>query len=342
MNNFKVLTKKEEETLSREELKEYYKNLREYLLNREYTNMTPGAIKVGPKLKNITNKLATAVTKIFSDKNVEWKSDGQENIPDGPVLFAHTHQGILDGFVWIPKLDRHCFVLHGSDVNKLLLYAQYNTGLILAKKSLSTRDTDEKKKEVKEFNQNAKLDMIELLLNGHSISYFPEGTWNLSPNKLHLPVNIGFLDVARKAGVPIIPVVHEFTYDSSTEKERIVGIHSRFGKPITIGLEDDIFEKLADYEEQISTMRWELIEEKGMHSRKDVSNMEYINFLKGNYKNLKLGHLNVEMEQDNIYGAKDDFYKFNHINAVPYNEQGEFEPTAEVKKINELIKKHNI
>lgn len=57
---------------------------------------------------------------------------------------------------------------------------------------MSGRDTDEKKKIVKKYNLNAKMDMIELLINGHSISYFPEGTWNLSPNKLHLPINIGF------------------------------------------------------------------------------------------------------------------------------------------------------
>lgn len=71
---------------------------------------------------------------MFSSKNVKIISDGQENIPDGPDIFAHTHQGILDGFVWIPQIDRHCFILHGSDVNKLLLMCQYNTGLILTKK----------------------------------------------------------------------------------------------------------------------------------------------------------------------------------------------------------------
>ena len=221
VENIKILSMKEEAELSPEELITYYNSLKEYLLKRKYTNLTPGALRIGPKLKKITNKLATKVTKMFSSKNVKIISDGQENIPDGPVIFAHTHQGILDGFVWIPEIDRHCFILHGSDVNKLLLMCQYNTGLILTKKSMSSRDTDEKKKMVKKYNLNAKMDMIELLINGHSISYFPEGTWNLSPNKLHLPINIGFLDIAKKAGVPVIPVVHEFTYKSDSDKEKI-------------------------------------------------------------------------------------------------------------------------
>ena len=333
---------KEEAELSPEELITYYNSLKKYLLKRKYTNLTPGALHIGPKLKKLTNKLATKVTKMFSSKNVKIISDGQENIPDGPVIFAHTHQGILDGFVWIPQIDRHCFILHGSDVNKLLLMCQYNTGLILTKKSMSGRDTDEKKKIVKKYNLNAKMDMIELLINGHSISYFPEGTWNLSPNKLHLPINIGFLDIAKKAGVPVIPVVHEFTYKSDSDKEKIEKVHSRFGKPICIDFNDNIFKKLKEYEEQISTMRWELIEEKGIYERKYISNEEYSRFLNGNYRNLKLGKLDIEMEQDNIFGAKDDFYKFHHINAVPVNEKGELEPTNEVKKLIKINEEHGI
>ena len=342
VENIKILSMKEEAELSPEELITYYNSLKEYLLKRKYTNLTPGALHIGPKLKKLTNKLATKVTKMFSSKNVKIISDGQENIPDGPVIFAHTHQGILDGFVWIPEIDRHCFILHGSDVNKLLLMCQYNTGLILTKKSMSSRDTDEKKKMVKKYNLNAKMDMIELLINGHSISYFPEGTWNLSPNKLHLPINIGFLDIAKKAGVPVIPVVHEFTYKSDSDKEKIEKVHSRFGKPICIDFNDNIFEKLKEYEEQISTMRWELIEEKGIYERKYISTEEYSRFLNGNYRNLKLGKLDIEMEQDNIFGAKDDFYKFHHINAVPVNEKGELEPTNEVKKLIKINEEHGI
>lgn len=48
------------------------------------------------------------------------------------------------------------------------------------------------------------------------------------------------------------------------------------------------------------------------------------------------------MEQDNIFGAKDDFYKFHHINAVPVNEKGELEPTNEVKKIIKINEEHGV
>lgn len=341
-NEFRVLSLKEERELSTGELKQYYKELREYVLSRKLTNTTPGATTIAPKLKKITNKIAVAVTKAFSDKNVEWICDGKENIPEGAVILAHTHQGILDGFLWIPHFDRHCIILHGSDVNKLLLACQLNTGLVLAKKEDKDCNNIKKNNDVREYNHNAKLDMIKLLLEGHSISWYPEGTWNLSPNKLHLPMSFGFLDAARKANVPVIPVVHEFTYESDDKKEKISKIHSRYGKPIYITQDDDIEEKLEEYKTAISTMRWELIEEKGTYSRKTVSNQDYINYLKGNYKNLKLGKLNVKMERDNIYAGNQEFYEFHHINDIPFDEEGNLLETEEVRRLTLINKKHGI
>ncbi len=339
---FKILSAKEEDSLTKQELNDYYKKLRDYALNRKLTNTTIGATTLGPILKNISNKLAIMVTKMFSDKNVDWVADGQENIPVGPVILAHSHQGVLDGFVWIPKIKEHCLVLHGADVNKLLLMAQLNTGLILVKKAMPGRDSKEKQTKIKQYNEQAKLDMIKLLLEGHSISYFPETTWNLSPNKLHLPIHNGFLYIARRTGVPIVPVVHEFSYDTSTKKEHITKIHTKFGKAIYIDYNDNIDEKLEEYDEQISTMRWDLIEEKGLYSRDEISNQEYINFLEGNYKNLKLGKLDLEKERANIYGASDDFYKFHYINDVAYNDKGQLLETKEIQKVKKLCPKNTI
>ena len=183
--------------------------------------------------------------------------------------------------------------------------AQVNTGLILVDK------------ESKENRQNAKLDMIHILLKGHSIMYFPEGTWNLSPNKLHLPISYGFLDIACKADAAVVPMVMEYSYNSTKAVECIKKIHIRFGKVIYVKTHDDLKQKMTEYEEVISTMRWELMEEKGVFSRKTVSNQEYINFLKGNMHNLKLGGIDLDSERSHILGADDDFYLFHHINDVP-------------------------
>lgn len=321
---FKVLSYKEEKLLTTEELKEYYKYLKEYVLQRKLTNTTACATTIAPHLKKPTNKIASALTKAMTNKNVEWIVEGQENIPEGTIILAHTHQGILDNFIWIPEVKQHCILLHGQEVNKLLILAQLNTGLVFVKK------------EDKVNNHNAKLDMLKLLLEGHSISYFPEGTWNLSPNKLHLPLSFGVIDVAKKTSVPIIPVAHEYTYDTTKEKETITKIHSKFGTPIYIKIEDNLIEKLNEYDEAISTLKYELIEAKGITKRSNITNYDYINFLKGSYKNLKLGHLNLDKERRNIFDAKNDFYKFFHINDIPYDEQGNLLETEETRKVKRL------
>lgn len=329
---YEMLAYSEEKRLSKEQLEKYYKKLRNTLIKRKMRVTTPGALTIAPKLKGITGKIAQKVSTILSGGEMDVVCDGIENIPMGAVLFACTHQGIMDNFVWIPSCPRHCVILHAKDVNKLLLLAQINTGLILV--SQDTKDVVNRK--------NAKLDMIHILLKGHAIRYFPEGAWNLSPNKLHLPMSYGFLEIAQKAGAPVIPVVTEHTYDTSKSRERILKTHICYGKPIYVDIKDDLSEKLEEYKAAISTMRWELIEEKGLFSRSQITNIDYINYLKGNMYNFELGNKDIDKERGRIYGANLEFYKFHHINDVPWDAWGELCQTEEVGRLKWINRVHGI
>jgi len=95
---------------------------------------SPGAITIAPKLKKMVNGIASIVTKALSGGKYEKVVEGIENIPDGSVIFACTHQGILDNFVWIPDNPKHALIVLGMEINKLLLYAQYDIGLIFVTK----------------------------------------------------------------------------------------------------------------------------------------------------------------------------------------------------------------
>ena len=293
---------------------------------------TPGALTVAPKLKKITNKIARAVTDAFTVKAAEKVVTGRENIPDGPVIFASSHQGILDNFAWIPETPYHAVIMHGEDTRILLVLAQLNTGLIL----VARYKKDWKKRIL------AKLDMMTALLKGHSVYICPEAAWNLSPNKLHLPVNHGFLDVARKVQVPVVPMTVDYTYDTSTEKEKITKINIHYGKPICIGREDSLQNKLDEYTEEIATWRWKFIEEKGVFQRKEISNYEYINFLKGNIRNLELGKKRVEVERESIQGAAEEFYRFHHLNDHRFDENGNLLETEEVERLKRINLEHGI
>lgn len=258
--------------------------------------------------------------------SVETVTDGLENIPDGPVIFASTHQGMLDGFVWITDCPKHAIFFHSAEANKALLLAQINTGLILV-----TKNKEKVKNRI-----NAKLDMITVLVNGHSVCIFPEIAWNLSPNRLHLPINWGFLDVAQKTQVPIVPMVIEYTYDTSSTKEKITHIHIRYGAPITVTVKDKLLDKLEEYKEKISTMRWDLIEEKGFFARKEIGNLDYINYVKGNLRNLELGKIDIKVENQGIQGANQEFYQFYPINNFAWDAWGELLGTQEAERLKKL------
>lgn len=47
-----------------------------------------------------------------------------ENIPEGPVTFAATHQGILDSFVWISNCPKYVVLFHGAETNKLGMHGE--------------------------------------------------------------------------------------------------------------------------------------------------------------------------------------------------------------------------
>ncbi len=354
--DFKILSNKEERKLTTKEKKEYYQKLREYLLKRKLTNTTPGARKLAPKLKKATAQISIHLTHFMTNKNLDWsyeiredatipeettkikngyviekdpKYQNQTVIPEGPVIFAHTHQSLLDNFMWNPTTDKHCIILHSIKTKKFLLYSQYNTGLTYVRKG------------DKEHSRNSKYDMIRLLQEGHSYFICPETTWLLSPNKLHLPLHYGFLDTARKAHVPVVPVVHEYSFDTSGEKAKIVKIHTVYGRPIIVKEEDDLSEKLEEYQEIISTIRWSLIEEKGLFKREDVKIDDYIKFLKFQYHDLEFGGIDVNVERENIFSAGDEFYKFHHINDIPLR-NGVLEEPEEVKKLRKINKEHGI
>lgn len=322
-SKFRFLSRREEECLSEKEKNAYYGALRMYCQNRKLTNTTFAATKIGPILKKPTEAIARVVCKILAGGEVKIVVDGTENIPNGSVIFASTHQGVMDGFVWIPYCPKHALIFHGKEVNKLLLMAQVNTGLILASKDINNTEQ----------RRNAKLDLISVLLKGHSVYICPEGLWNLSPNLLHLPITWGFLDAAQKAGRPIVPMCIEYTYDTSGEKERIPFVHLRYGEPIIVKEDDDLAEKLEEYREKISTMRWELMEEKGLFPRYKITNWDYINYMKGNYKNLDMGKIDIEADTKAIYGADSERYQFQHINIVPWDAWGQLKCTEEVEKL---------
>ena len=220
---FKILTREEEKELTQKELKEYYINLRNYLSKRKLTNTTIGATTISPKLRGLVNKHYEKET-----KKIKMTYEGQEDIPSERVIFVHSCVPYLNKTILINKNDRHCLLFGDKESNKILLLQQLVNGLIIDSKG----------------NDNAKLDAIRLLLEGNSISCFVDN-YNLK-DIYDNPTN-SFIDIAKKAGVPIVPVVHDIKYIG----DRITKIHTIYEEVIYIDEYDDLLDKLKEYEDII-------------------------------------------------------------------------------------------
>lgn len=325
-NNFRILCSQEEKKLNKNELIEYYKELRKYLTNSKPENITKGSLSICQLINPAVRQV------LYHFCGYEIIVEGNDKV-DGLVgIYAHTHQSKMDHVNLIASNPNHTIILNSSILSMLYKMVLSINGVIYVDKNDKTS------------RNNAKIEMIRLLLQGKSITMFPESAWNCSPNKLHLPLYIGMIDIAKKAKVPIIPVVQEYFYDETKVdgKERVLKVIIHYGEPIYVNENDDLFAKLEEYSESISTIRWNLIERKGLYNRKEVTTESYINFLKGCKRNLKNAGIDIEVEKKGIFGANTDFYLFHHINAIDYDEQNNLLPTQHVRKLIKLFDENNI
>lgn len=158
-------------------------------------------------------------------------------------------------------------------------------------------------------------------MNDHSVVWFPEGAWNLSPNKFLLPIRYGFLDAARIANIPVIPSIIEYEYDKNFKNMKRITI--RFGKALYVQDFADLNILLQKYIEIMSTMQWELMEQRGIVKRSEWNvDKDYKLFLERSYKDLKFGKIDLEKERKNIFQADSDFYLFHEINDYKYDDDG--------------------
>ena len=328
MKEFKILTNEEEKKLSKEELIEYYKKLKEYLKNTKYKQQHNLTLKIKETLNPLTKKIVNLVMKY------KFIIDGQENVPTGPVIYACSHQDFNDITNSIYANPEHCLTLNASNIRAWIKPLLINNGVIFMDRNS------------KYSRYEATIEMEKALAKGKSINIYPEATWNCTPSKLHLPFYIGMIKMAQRIQVPIIPVVQEYTYDETKldGKSHVISVHIRFGKPVHVGYDDDILEKLAEFDEIFSTIRWELIEEKApkennkdrlttaiidgkkeiVYDRDKISNRLYTNYIETRINDWKLPGNDIIEERDAVFGSNDERYLMYPVNDVEYKKNKDY------------------
>ncbi len=160
---------------------------------------------------------------------------------DVPIIFAVNHTNCYDFPITATAVRQHVYVLVGKQRLGILDRFFFSLNGTIYTDRLDKKDTI-----------SAKDAIVRFLNKGHSICWYPEGTWNLTDNLLMLPMKWGIIDVARQANAQIIPVA--LVYD---RKSMVCTI--RFGRPIAGEELVDKDEAIDNLRDTMATLRWDLI-----------------------------------------------------------------------------------
>ena len=175
---------------------------------------------------------------------------------DKPVIFAPTHIGGNDITSVFEAIKPHAWLLFGDPKE---MYANA-IGAIADINGMIAFDIFHKKD--REF---AKLKMQKLLKAGGNLLMFPEGAWNVIPNRLVSPLYAGTVDLAITCNAYIVPVA--LCRDNYT-----MTYYVSFGEPIDYEGKD-IGEKFAltkELRDVLATMKWEIMEHLPRVKRSDI------------------------------------------------------------------------
>jgi 1-acyl-sn-glycerol-3-phosphate acyltransferase len=154
------------------------------------------------KKESLADKMSSRICRVlFYLSGSKITLSGLENVPEeGAVLFVSNHQGHFDGLVihgFIDKPKGFVSIIEASKAPVISTWMREMNSVFMDRKDL--------RQSLSCINE-----AIRLLQSGHSMVVFPEGKLSASaePNEF----NRGWLKLATRSGVPIVPVSIDGTY----------------------------------------------------------------------------------------------------------------------------------
>ncbi|WP_138205754.1 lysophospholipid acyltransferase family protein [Haloimpatiens lingqiaonensis] len=168
-----------------------------------------GKIKLfilGRKSQNLADEYAYSMVQkaskhILKKSKTETEVSGLENIPKETCVFMCNHQAIFDGFLLMANIDKITGFIAKKEITKLPLIRSW----LRAIHSVFI-DRSNPREGLKALNEG-----VENLKKGYSLIIFPEGTRSLKSQMGEFKK--GSMKLALKAGVPIVPVTVDGTYN---------------------------------------------------------------------------------------------------------------------------------
>lgn len=174
-------------------------------------------------------------------------------LPDKPIIFAANHSAFQDTPIMLRVTKRRSYIFSGKQNLAFIDWVFFVLN--------GTIWVDRKSKEDMAASKDA---VLEYLAKGQSILWFPEGTWNLTPSQLMMPMKWGIIDMARQAGAQIIPAALD--YDREANLCRV-----KFGSPIAGEALGNKAEAIRDLRDTMATLRWDLMCNQPVLHRADIT-----------------------------------------------------------------------
>ena len=174
-------------------------------------------------------------------------------LPDKPIIFVANHGAFPDTPIMCRVTNRRSYALLGVQNLAFLdwLFFMLN-GVVW----VDRRD--------KADMAASKAGLLAYLKKGRSVLWFPEGTWNLTPNQLMMPMKWGVIDVARQADAQIIPAALDY------DREKMV-CSVKFRAPISGPDLENKAEAIRNLRDTMATLRWELMRDQPLLHRADIT-----------------------------------------------------------------------
>lgn len=312
--SIKFLSSKEIEKLDNKSKKEYFEMLRKYSSN----------LDINVHSKDITKKIISYIAPML--RNYDLDIIGEKNIPTEPgAVFICNHSNSHDFFTIqeaFNEIKRPVTPFGADDCLDFFTLQLFKAG------DVTLIDRADKESSI-----NGMMEFSKKIIDGEDGIIFSEGTWNLHPIKPMLPIKVGGTQTALIANTVVIPTVFEYVEVPdivSKEKELYTRCIVSFGKPITVKIEDNIFEKTKEIENTIASMRLELWKKLNINkkSMEDVNKDIYLNhtYLK------KFDAMGFEFDADHefqyLLKNKDGQYE----NEYHIDEDGNFVPGITYKR----------
>lgn len=215
---FTKLTSKQLRKLDMDTLVAYRKRERAYLLPNKDLQIFYRSRKIAHPL------LLFALNIYHMAKGIRIKTNGFIPKIDRPIIFSVSHIGMYDVEVVLQSIKKHAYILSGDEE---AMYRTFDGWFFDANGVIYVDPEDSADKKI------AMKTAVKYLKHGQSIMWFPEGTWNLSPNYVILPIHYGIIDAAVQANAVIIPIGLE-QYDKKHGIDFVVNIGALFDPTLNV------------------------------------------------------------------------------------------------------------